>query len=215
MLLPPFSPSSRFATRLAGVATAGFLGLGALTCARQHPPIAGSTGGGSAVRPATTGDRATYSVYDLGARWSDAHGAMRTLASLRGRPVALAMIYTHCTASCPLTLVEMKRIEAATDHRVGLVLVSLDPARDSSAQLDQYAQDRDLSPERWTLLRGSDDAVRDLAAALGVRYRRLSNDDIAHSNLVTLLDAGGSVVAQEAGLRGADDLIVTARSLLR
>jgi protein SCO1/2 len=155
------------------------------------------------------------SVYDLTALWRDQRGVERTLSSFRGRPVVVASIYTRCSASCPLTIIEMKRIEAATDPRVALVVVSLDPETDTPEHLAAYARDHELAEPRWSLLNGSDDAVRDLTVALGVRYRRLSRDEIAHSNLVTLLDANGSVVTHQAGIAGADSLIAAARLLAR
>lgn len=155
-----------------------------------------------------------FSVYDLGSTWRDQTGAPRLLASLRGKPRLVAMIYTKCTSTCPLSIVELKRIEAATDARLGIVLVTLDPAHDSPAQLQDYAREHGMAPERWTLLSGTDEDVRDLAATLGVRYRRLSPADFAHSNTLTLVDADGHIVRQQAGL--ADDAMLSAvKSLAR
>lgn len=157
-----------------------------------------------------------YSVYDLPATWRDQQGAARTLASLRGRPQLVAMVYTHCATTCPLTVATMKRVErAADDAGLGFVLVSLDPARDSSAQLAAFAREHDLASARWTLLRGDDDAVRELAVALGVRYRRRSPDELAHSNTLTLLDASGAVAWQRAGLGAVDETVAAVRTLQR
>jgi len=108
------------------------------------------------------------------------------------------MIYTHCTATCPLAVSELKRI-AALDPDVRFVLVSLDPARDDVSRLADYAAERALDPSRWTLLTGSDADVRDLAASLDVRYRRVTPNDLAHSNLITLLDREGRVARQASG----------------
>jgi protein SCO1/2 len=139
-----------------------------------------------------------FSVYELDGRWRDQSGAARSLASWRGKPVLLAMIYTHCTATCPLAVSELKRI-AALEPDARFVLVSLDPQRDDEQRLASYAAERALDPSRWTLLTGSDADVRDLAATLGVRYRRVTADDLAHSNLITLLDREGRIVRQTSG----------------
>ena len=155
------------------------------------------------------------SLYDLTSTWTDQRGTERPLASLRGRPRAVAMVYTHCTATCPLALGELKRIAAATDTSVGLVLVTLDPARDTPSALATYAQERGLDASRWTLLAGSDDDVRELAAALSVRYRTLGPDAIAHSNVITLLDASGVIVHRQSGFDGTADAIRIARTLSR
>jgi protein SCO1/2 len=163
--------------------------------------------------PDARDDAPRWSVYELGSSWRDQHGAERRLSSLAGRAQVLAMIYTHCTSTCPLAIAEMKRIEAATDTSVGLVLVTLDPEHDTPAVLAEYARARELDASRWTLLGGSSDAVRELAAALGVRYRRLSPAELAHSNTLTLLDASGSVIHQQQGLGERDETIAAARAL--
>ncbi len=182
---------------LAACAT-GLLFAGTTACTSPEP----------AARTAT----ASFSVYDLGSTWRDQYGATRSLSDLRGRPSVVAMIYTRCTSTCPLAIGELHRIEAATDSSLGLLLVSLDPAVDTPAILAQYAREHGMIGPRWTLLSGSASDVRDLAATLGIRYRRLTPDDIAHSNLLTLLDAQGHVTRQHAGL--ADDgLIAAAKSL--
>ncbi len=156
-----------------------------------------------------------YSLYELGSTWRDERGEQRALAALGGRPRVIAMVYTHCGASCPITVAEMKRIAASTPAGVGFVLVSLDPERDTPGRLASYAADLALDPARWTLLNGPDDQVRELAALLGVRYRRTSAAELAHSNVLTLVDAAGVVVRQQQGLDGTAGTIDAARALLR
>lgn len=182
------------------------LALATFGCARRE------TTSREAPRP-TAAARDAFSVYDLEASWRDQSGATRSLASLRGAPVLLAMVYTHCTATCPLAVAELKRI-AALEPGVRLVLVSLDPARDDPERLARYAADHALDASRWTLLTGSDSDVRDLAATLSVRYRRVTPDDLAHSNLITLLDREGRIVRQTSGLMddaAVAQLLATAR----
>ena len=166
--------------------------VAASACSRRETPrpaIAGST---------TAVHLETFSVYDLPGSWRDQSGATRALASLRGSPVLLAMVYTHCTATCPLAVSELKRI--AAQHRdARLVLVSLDPERDDPTRLASYARELGLDTARWTLLTGADADVRELAATLGVRYRRVTPEDLAHSNLITLLDREGRIVRQASG----------------
>jgi protein SCO1/2 len=175
--------------------------LGATACSRRDTsrPAATAATAATAAAAATTTVRAeSFSVYDLPGTWRDQTGATRTLESLRGAPVLLTMAYTHCTATCPLAVAELKRIAGA--HRdARLVIVSLDPARDDPARLAAYARELGLDTARWTLLTGTDADVRELAATLGVRYRRVTPEDLAHSNLITLLDRDGRMVRQASG----------------
>ena len=154
-----------------------------------------------------------FSIYDLGSSWYDQRGATRPIASLAGRPTVVAMIYTHCQATCPLIIGEMKRLEHATAPEVALVLVSLDPDRDTPGRLAQYASMEGLPEGRWTLLSGTDEDTRALAAALGVRYRRISAAELAHSNTLTLLDASGAVVRQEMGLGAGESILRAIQTL--
>jgi protein SCO1/2 len=83
---------------------------------------------------------------------------------------------------------------------VGFVLVSLDPARDTPGQLAAWAARTQLDSARWTLLNGDAEAVREVAAALGVRYQPQADDELAHTNAITVLDPAGIVVHQQVGL---------------
>ena len=168
----------------------------------------------SAEQTVTAADDAErFSIYDLGSSWRDQRGATRPIASLAGRPTVVAMIYTHCQATCPLIIGEMKQLEHATGSDVALVLVSLDPDRDTPGRLAEYANTEGLPEGRWTLLSGTGEDTRALAAALGVRYRRVSAAELAHSNTLTLLDASGAVVRQEMGLGAGESILRAIRSL--
>jgi protein SCO1/2 len=147
---------------------------------------------------------ATDSIFNLAQQWTNDAGAKVSLKSLAGQPLVVAMIYTSCQAACPMIVSDMKRIEAALPDkqrdRVRFVLFSFDPARDSVQRMNAYRKERGLAGERWVLLRASDDEVRELAAVLGLRYKRLPNGDFQHSNLVSIIDNGGVIRRQVSGL---------------
>ena len=48
----------------------------------------------------------------------------------------------------------------------------------------------------WTLLRGAPNDVLELAALLGVKFKKDLGGQFAHSNIITVLDANGEVVLQ-------------------
>jgi cytochrome oxidase Cu insertion factor (SCO1/SenC/PrrC family) len=60
--------------------------------------------------------------------------------------------------------------------------------------------------ERWTLLRGGADDVRELAALLGVNYAEDARGQFAHSNLITLLNADGEIAFQLRSAAGRTPL---------
>ncbi|HEX6370431.1 MAG TPA: SCO family protein [Longimicrobium sp.] len=171
--------------------------LALAACGRPSAPVAPAADAPSAAA-------SDFSVYDLEARWRDQEGRDRVLASLRGRTQVVAMVYTRCTHTCPAIVAEMKRLEAALDSagraRAGFVLVSLDPGRDTPAQLKAFATSMRLDPAAWTLLTGDEDAVRELAALLGIRYRAETDAQISHSNTYLVLDADGRMVHRQDGV---------------
>jgi protein SCO1 len=127
------------------------------------------------------------------------------LAELRGHPVALVMFFSSCTYACPATVADLTRIRdalpAATRAITRIVMVSFDAERDTVAVLHQFREARALDAN-WVLLRGTDDSVRELAALLGVKFKRGADGSFAHSNLITILSPEGEIVHQRAGLTG-------------
>lgn len=145
------------------------------------------------------------SIYQLETAYTTDTGQPFRLAALRGRPVVLAMFFASCNYACPLIVADLTRLHAALPaplrDEVAIVLVSFDVARDTPEVLAKYRAERLLGPQ-WILLRGDDDAVAELAALLGVKYKQEADGQFAHSNLFTILDREGEVVHQRAGLQG-------------
>lgn len=145
------------------------------------------------------------SLYQIGVTFTDDAGRSVALGTLRGRPVVIAMFFASCHYACPLLVADMTRIRdglpPAERERVALVLVSFDTVRDTPEALRRYRAER-LLDRQWMLLHGDDDAVRELAALLGVKYRQETDGQFAHSNLITVLNAAGEVVHRRTGLRG-------------
>lgn len=173
--------------------------------AAAHAHAAGSDASADAGLP--PGDPADYSIYQVESEWKDQAGRARRLDSLAGRVQVVAMVYTYCGYACPAIVGQMKRIETEFADRhpdgIGFVLVSIDPERDTPERLGGFAEGMKLDPARWTLLNGNDDAVLELAALLGIKYRRESATDFSHTNAIVVLDEHGIVRHQQLGL-GAD-----------
>lgn len=143
------------------------------------------------------------SLYQLESSWTSDLGREVKLGVLRGRPQVVGMFFTTCEYACPILTENMKAIERALPEtlrgKVGFLLVSFDVERDTVDSLHAYRAKKTLSNE-WTLLRGREDDVRELAALLGINYRKDARGQFSHSNTITVLDAGGVVVFQQTGL---------------
>jgi protein SCO1/2 len=158
------------------------------------------------------------SIYNLSSHWTDQNGQSVALSSLRGEPVIIAMAYTSCKDICPLIVANMVSIENQAKvkslTKVRFAFFSLDPAVDTPERLKAYAEEHGLDLTQWKLYHGDDHAVRELAAALGVRYRRDANGAIDHANIVSLLDADGNIALQQSsGEHGGADFVVKLEAL--
>lgn len=139
------------------------------------------------------------SVYHLQATTQDADGAPVAWASLRGQARLVSMFYTHCHLMCPLILENAKSVQQQLTpderRRLGLVMVSLDPVRDTPAAMREVAQ-RHRVPDGWQFLTPAPDDVRAIASVLDVRYRFREDGSINHTSMLVLLDAEGRVCAR-------------------
>ena len=155
----------------------------------------------------------TESLYQLDATFTDDTGKAVALGELRGRTVVLNLFFASCGYACPLTVTDLLAVQARLTpeqrERTVFVLVSFDTARDTTAVLAQYRAQRGLDAH-WILLRGTDDAVRELAALVGVKYKQEADGSFAHSNLFTVLNAQGEIIHQRQGLQGGLDEAVAA-----
>jgi len=180
-------------------------------------PVRRSLGeGGCAAMDAATFSKS--SIYQSEVSFTDDTGRTVALGSLRGRPVVLDLFFASCGYACPLTVTDMlaiqERLPAEQRSQAVFVLVSFDTARDTTEVLAKYRAQRGLDGQ-WIILRGDDDAVRELAALLGVKYKQEADGMFSHSNVITLLNREGEIVHQRQGLKGGIDEAAAVLAALR
>jgi len=156
------------------------------------------------------------SLYQMHEKLLNQDGKAIDLDVYRGRKVLVTLFYGSCPATCPLIIDTLRAIEKKVDDAqrqdLRVLLVSLDPERDTPAALRQLADSRRIDTTRWTLAHADAAAVRLIAAALGVQYRKLPDGQFSHSTIISALDADGTIVVQSAELGHADPVILQAIS---
>jgi protein SCO1/2 len=144
------------------------------------------------------------SIYNSSSVWLNRHGEEVRLKQLQSKYQVVAMLYTHCEYACPRIMADMKRIRdeipSGLLEETNFTIVSIDPERDTPERFREFAKENDLSDERWTLLHGDQGDVLELAALLGVKFKRISETDFSHSNMITLLNKNGEVIYQRKKL---------------
>ena len=159
------------------------------------------------------------SVYHLQASTQNSHGAPVAWASLRGQPRLVSMFYTNCHLMCPLIIENAKSVQKqlSPDERrqLGVVMVSLDPGRDTPDAMQEVAR-RHRVPEGWQFLTPADNDVRAIASVLDVRYRFRDDGSINHTSVLLLLDAEGRVRARSEVTGAAADaaFLIQVKTLL-
>ncbi len=127
------------------------------------------------------------------------------LASLRGKVVVVAFIYTSCSDVCPLLTEKMARVQdnlgESFGRDVAFVSITVDPERDTSEVLRAYAEAFDADPAGWFFLTGEVEAVRRVAARYGLVTIPGADDAVDHNLLTTLIDRRGRMRVQYLGHR--------------
>lgn len=125
----------------------------------------------------------------------DQTGRTVTDADYRGRPMAVFFGFTHCPEVCPTTLVQMAsltgKIGAAAD-RLQILLITVDPERDTPQQLALYLQSFD---PRVVGLTGSREQIDAALAAYKAYAKKIPTESgytMDHSASVYLMKADGS-----------------------
>jgi protein SCO1/2 len=118
---------------------------------------------------------------------SDQNGQPFTLSHYRGRPVVLFFGYTHCPDVCPTILANLKRardVLGGKAHDVVVALVTVDPERDTAAELRQFVTVFDPS---FLGLRGTRAQLEPIYRAYHVRYAKLAENSAGY-----LVSSGGT-----------------------
>ncbi len=176
-------------------------------------PFASDAGAGvgNAVAP---GPLAGDSLYQLSIPLETQRGTNLTLSDFRGRPLLITMFYTQCTAVCPILTSTLQRLDRRLTPpertRLSVLMVSFDAENDTAAALAAFAAEHRIDDARWVLARATVTDVRTLAAALGIRYRKLPDGSFNHSSIITLLDSQGVIRSQSSELTRVDDALLNA-----
>jgi protein SCO1/2 len=130
----------------------------------------------------------------------DQHGQERTEQDFAGRYMLIYFGYTYCPDFCPMSLSNMTQAmdllppEAA--EQVVPVFITVDPERDTVAQLAEYAP---LFHPRLVALTGSAEATKQAAQAYRVYFAKAGDDDpdaylMDHSTFIYLMGPDGEYV---------------------
>ena len=106
----------------------------------------------------------------------------------------------HCPVG-DLVAMEKGLTEDGNFDQVGYTFsVSIDPEKDTPAKFKELETQYQFAADHWNLLTGDEDGILELAVALGMKYRRTSALDFAHSNFITMVHRDDSIAHQQVGM---------------
>lgn len=135
-------------------------------------------------------------------RLTDQFGAPVSLAALRGKVVVLTFLYSNCPDVCPVTLGKFGVVKGQLGSQadeVAFLAVTVDPARDDSAQLRRYLEAQRLD-QQVQFLTGDRAALEAVWAAYRITVAQGptasgaaagATYEVIHSDRIYLLDRDG------------------------
>ncbi len=136
---------------------------------------------------------------------TDHQGRVFTKKQLQGHWTLMFFGFSHCSSICPTTLSELDRMYQNLQREVRatqipqIVMVSLDPSRDSIVRMNEYV--KAFNPD-FIGLTGDKEQVDALAKQMNVVYMKLQAEDrdpehytINHSGAVMLINPLGQLEA--------------------
>ena len=150
-------------------------------------------------------------------RLKDTTGKERTLADWRGKAVLLHFGFTQCPDACPTMLaraVEVRKMLGAQKDKLQVLLVTLDPERDTPQLLSAYTAAFDPS---FVGLYGDMARTKEVASRFKVFFQKVqtgSSYTLDHSTLGFAFDAAGHLRVGVRQIESAEDCAHDMKQLL-
>jgi protein SCO1/2 len=127
----------------------------------------------------------------------DQEGERVSMRALRGRPVIVTFLYTHCEDTCPI---QAQTVRGALDdlgHDVPALAIAVDPPNDTPRSARKFLAEQRVTG-RLDFVLGSRAQLRPVWDGFGVRPQRVTEE---HNARITLVDARG---IQRVGYPGSE-----------
>ena len=127
----------------------------------------------------------------------DQEGERVSMRALRGRPVIVTFLYTHCEDTCPI---QAQTVRGALDdlgHDVPALAIAVDPPNDTPQSARKFLAEQRVTG-RLDFVLGSRAQLRPVWDGFGVRPQRVTEE---HNARITLIDRRG---IQRVGYPGSE-----------
>lgn len=136
-------------------------------------------------------------------RFITSNGETLSLASLRGKPLVLSLVYTSCYHVCPMTTQYLAKVVRKARAALGadsfrVATLGFDTEHDNPESMRQFARNQGVAGSDWLLLSADRETTAALMGDLGFTYVA-SVRGFDHIIQATVIDAEGVVYRQVYG----------------
>jgi protein SCO1/2 len=122
----------------------------------------------------------------------DQDGQVFDQGSVEGRLWVTAFVFTHCRATCPKLMGQMKKLQGRLSDvpSAHFLSVSVDPRNDTPEVIKAYMTKNRLEEANWRFVTGREEAIQDfVVGGFKVGYGRTQwSTELTHSNSFALVD---------------------------
>jgi len=117
----------------------------------------------------------------------DQEGESVSMRSLRGQPVIVTFLYTHCQDTCPIMAQTVRGALDDLGHDVPALAIAVDPPNDTPRSARKFLAEQRVTG-RIDFVLGSRAQLRPVWRGFGIRPQRVTEE---HNARITLVDARG------------------------
>jgi protein SCO1/2 len=114
-------------------------------------------------------------------------GERVSMRALRGQPVIVTFLYTHCQDTCPITAQTIRGALDDLGHDVPALAIAVDPPNDTPQTARKFLAEQ-RATGRIDFVLGSRAELRPLWNGFGIQPQRVTEEHSAH---ITLVDPHG------------------------
>jgi len=143
---------------------------------------------------------------------TDQNGDPLPLASFRGRPLVISLVYTSCSSVCPVTTQHVLGAVARAREVVGedafaVLTLGFDARNDTPAALTAFASAQGINLADWQVASADAGTISALLRDLGFSFDAAAGG-FEHVTQTTIVDADGRVYRQVYGDSFPDQIFV-------
>ena len=125
-------------------------------------------------------------------------GDFISLSSFRGKKTVVSLVYLDCSASCPLIIQHLKRLDKDTDHKSNsyrFVVILLEDLTENPAIMAEYKKRYSIDGERWSILTSDYSTLDRLTGSYRIFYqvKENLNFQFVHTNMIAFVDEEGNI----------------------